>query len=83
MGACLPQFRNILLEENVDFVSFCVRQRGEMDFVAVLKRVGSDGQPEVCFSTGYDYVGTLLALEGTLSAGRWREDRPYEENNSK
>jgi len=54
-----------------------VRQRGEMDFVAVLKRVGPDGDAEVCFSAGYDYIGCLLALEGTLAAGRWRVDRPY------
>lgn len=75
-GAC-PQLYSLVARSSEDFISVSVRQRGEGDFVGVVKRYDGDGRPEVAFSNGYDFLGCLLGLEGTIAASRWREDRPW------
>lgn len=76
---CAPQLYSLVGRDPVDFLSLTLRQRGPSDFVCVLKRVGADGAPEVCFSNGFDFVSALLALEGTVAANRWRVDVPYDQ----
>lgn len=75
----LDQLYRLVERSPEDFISITIRQRGLNDFTAVLKRFGSDGQAEVCFSNGYDFVACLLAMEGSVSVGRWRVDVPYDE----
>lgn len=77
-----PQLYSLLARNSEDFISISLRHRGPNDFTAVLKRFGSDGQSEVLFSNGSDFVGALLAMEGSMHAGRWRLDVPWDQRNS-
>lgn len=78
-----PQLYGLVARNAEDFISVTCRQRGPNDFTAVLKRYGSDGQAEVLFGNGPDFVSCLFSLEGSLAAGRWKVDVPYEERNKK
>lgn len=78
-----PQLYSIIARDSEDFLSLSIRQRGLQDFVAVLKRVGSDGQAEVIFSNGFDFVSCLLSMEGSVAAGRWKVDVPWDERSKK
>jgi hypothetical protein len=78
-----PQLYSIIGRQMEDFVSLLVRQRGLGDFIAVLKKYDDDGRPVVAFGTGFDYVSALLGLEGSIAAGRWRPDEPWQPNGGK
>lgn len=71
------QLRAKVLEGEEDFVSLLVKRRGPADFIAVLKFQGEGGKTYVAFGSGYDFIGVLIGLEGTLAANRVREDTPY------
>jgi hypothetical protein len=73
----LPQLRGLVFTRAGDFAGLNIRQRGAGDWIAVAKRYGDDGGPQVLFATGFDFVGLLLNLEGSLAADRWREDKPW------
>lgn len=60
-----------------DFVELRVKARGEGDFLAVVKRIGEDGGPEVLFGVGVDFVSALLAASKLIEAGKWRADKPW------
>ena len=73
----LPQITALVMRDPELFDRLTVRQRGPNDVVCVLKRFADGPHGEVCFGTGSDFLGALLGLEGALSAGRWREDKPW------
>lgn len=73
------QLYSVVAQNSEDFISLSVRRRGDSDFVAVLKRLGPDGAPEIAFGNGNDCVTCLLGLSGAVAAGRWKVDVPYEE----
>lgn len=60
-----------------DFVDLRVKQRGEGDWLGIVKRYGSDGGLEVCFGTGHDFVSCLLGLNGAMANDRWKPDKPW------
>lgn len=71
-----PQLLGLVGRHSEDFKELRVYQRGENDCLGVLKRYNSDGKPEVLFGNGQDFVAALLALEGSYTAARWREEKP-------
>jgi len=75
-GVC-SQLRAVFGVESPEGLALTVKQRAPGDWIAVAKRSGPDGGPQVAFGSGYDLVGALLGLEGALAANRWREDRPW------
>jgi hypothetical protein len=74
----LPQLHAVLVRNDEDAVSLQVKHRGPGDWLAVLRRLGSEGQPQVAFGSGYDFVGALLGLDAALASNRWREDKPWQ-----
>ena len=54
-----------------------LRCRGESDWLAVAKRVGDDGGPEVVFANGFDFVSCWLALNASMAADQWKVDKPW------
>lgn len=54
-----------------------VKFRGDGDWLAIAKRDGPDGNPEVVFSSGVDLVTCLIALARSIEAGKWRADKPW------
>lgn len=83
LGRNHPQLYRLVARNPEEFISLSLRQRGPNDFTAVLKRFGSDGQAEVLFGNGPDFVSSLFSIEGSLAAGRWKVDVPYEKRNGK
>jgi hypothetical protein len=73
----LPQIHALAVRNAEDFVGLNIKVRGAGDLIAVAKRFGPDGGPQVIFATGFDIIGLLLNLEGSLAANRWKEDRPW------
>ena len=73
----LPQLHSVLVRNDGDAVGLQLKHRGPSDWIAVLRRDGHAGGPEVAFGTGFDVIGCLLGLEGALAADRWREDKPW------
>lgn len=50
--------------------------------MAVLGVTNRGGTAVVCFGSGYGFMMSLMALEGTVAAGDWRLDK-YAESNQK
>lgn len=59
-----------------DFRELRIYVRGFADYLAVLKGYDSDGKSVICFASGTDAISCLLAAEGVLGEGKWREDKP-------
>lgn len=77
MQSAIPQVFSVLGDED-SFISLLVKLQPDGSFLSVLKRYGPDGGPMVCFGSGYGYLGCLFGLEGTVAAGKWRVDEPYQ-----
>jgi hypothetical protein len=74
----LPQLHAVVVRASEDVVGLNVKHRESGDWLAVLRRFGPDGQPQVAFGSGVDFIGALMSLEGSLAADRWREDKPWQ-----
>lgn len=72
----VPQLYSVLTDE-VDFIELRLKIRDDRTVLGILKRYGSDGAPMVCFGSGYGVTGALVGLEGTIAAGKWRLDKPW------
>lgn len=72
--AC-PNFTALFQSGGAEFNSVRIQFRGVYDFLAVCKRWGPDGTPEVIFGSGPDFVGAVLGLEAALEQGAWRPDK--------
>jgi hypothetical protein len=75
--ANFPQLRSVLVGDGENLVSLLVKRRGDADYLVVLKRESPKVGMVVAFGSGFDVVGALLGLEGTLAAGRWKADTPW------
>ena len=73
----LPGVYNLLGRLEEDFDRLNIKRRGDHDWIAVCKAFSDDGTPIVCFASGVDLVGCLVALDGVIQAGRWRADTPW------
>lgn len=60
-----------------ELLSLNIKVRGADDFVAVLKRSGFTGAPEVVFGSGTTVWNCLAGLDSAVAAGKWRIDKPY------
>lgn len=76
--AVTPQVGAFFSGTHTDFVSLYIKQRGDYDFILVLKRYASDGGLEVCFGGGASLGSAFKNLEGSVAAAKWRPDRPYD-----
>lgn len=62
-------------EDNFDRV--LIKHRPDGTYLAVLKRVASDGSMSVCFGSGYGVTGCLLALDRAVQGNAWKADKPW------
>lgn len=83
IGVHTPQVANHLQGTHPDFVSLYIKQRGDYDFILVMKRYDSEGSYEVAFGSGASIGSALRNLEGSLAANKWKPDTPYEARNGK
>lgn len=58
-----------------------VKMNDDGTFLAIAKGYGSDGGERICFGVGYTVSSSLLAIDGTMQAGRWRLDKPWADRN--
>lgn len=70
-----PNLAEQVSKDATDFNSIRIQYRGVYDWLAVCKRWGEDGSPEVIFGSGPDFVGAILGLEAALDKGAWRPDK--------
>lgn len=61
-----------------DAIEVRFKHRGGGDWLAIVKRYGDDGGPQVLFAQAYDFVGALIASARALEIGQWKVDKPYE-----
>lgn len=57
------------------FRGITITCKGERAYLAVLKRFGDDGTPEVCFASGINFWDLFLGMNAALSKGDWRTDK--------
>lgn len=76
LARLFPQVYGVVQTNIADFDSLRLYQRGEDDFLGVLKKFDSDGTPVVLFGVGVDFVTVMLSIEAAISANRWRTDKP-------
>lgn len=74
--ARLPQLYAVLCDQ-ASFIEWRVKIRDDGSAYALVKRAGEDGTPLVTFGSGYDALSALDGLEGAITAGNWRVDKPY------
>lgn len=72
----LPQVSALVAGAAPEFEFLKILHRGQHDVLAILKRYGSDGKPEVLFGNGATFVDALYGLEGAFAANKWRPDNP-------
>lgn len=77
-----PHVFSVLSAEE-DFISLLIKARDDGSCLAVLKRFGPDGAPNVCFGSGYGAVACILGLDASVQGGKWRFDEPWERQNGK
>lgn len=75
--ATLGSVHALFVRSPGDAIEFRIKHRGEHDWLGIAKRVGSDGKPEVLFSSGGDFIEALLGLDRGISVGAWKEDKPW------
>jgi len=51
--------------------------RGSGDWLGIAKRYDADGKPQVLFGSAFDFVSCVLAVSASMSANKWREDKPW------
>lgn len=73
----LGQVWRYLDRDAADFTELRLKQRGDGDWLAVLKVLDSDGTPLVAFGQGYSGLTALLGVQAAASAGKWRVDKPW------
>lgn len=77
LSAELPQLYAFLTSGD-DFQEMRIYLRPDGSHLGVLKGYGGDGTPVICFGSGLDAVTCFLGIEMTLTASRWRTDKPVE-----
>lgn len=77
LRASVPQVSAVLADEE-DFVGVRFVLRSDRTVLGVLKRYGPDGGVLVCFGSGYGVAGAFVSLEGSVAAGHWKVDKPWE-----
>jgi len=75
--AVLDQVYSVLTD-TASFDDFRIKRRDDGTCYALVKRAGEDGTPMVAFGSGYDPLSALEGLEGAITAGNWRVDKPYD-----
>lgn len=73
----LGQVWRYFSRDAADFIELRVKQRGDGDWLAVLKVADSDGTPLVAFGQGYSGLTALLGVQASASAGKWHVDKPW------
>lgn len=64
-------------EQIDDFRELRIKARDDGSIIVIAKGYGPDGGPVVAFGTGHDVIFALMSIEGTISAGHWRFDKPW------
>ncbi len=73
----LPHLRAVLIDES-DFVELRLKAKPDGTTLAILKKYDMSGGPVVCFGSGYGVFGSMLAINGTIAAGNWKVDKPWQ-----
>lgn len=63
-----------------DFREIRIKARADGTCLAIAKGFGPDGGETVCFGVGYDAIGALLGIDGTIQSGSWKVDEPWSPN---
>ena len=66
-----------------DFISLTILLGNYGDYLAIAKRFGPQGVPEVLFSNGATIVEALLNLNRGLLNGAWKADKVKEKGKKK
>ena len=77
LAAAAPMLLQQLHKHEGDTVELRLKHRGEGDWLALVKRIGPDGGPEIAFGTGYDALAALVGLGAAVARGGWRPDKPW------
>lgn len=60
-----------------DFLEYRFKRREDGTVLAIAKRIGDDGAPQVCFAQGWDWPTALFMLEESMAANAWRAEKPW------
>lgn len=71
-----PQFFAFIDKHLGDFNGFSMMVSDKGGYLAILKRFGFDGKPEIMFVSAPTIIDLLMLVEDALAAGHWREDKP-------
>lgn len=66
------------LNDVEEFSELRVKARDDGSVLAIAKGYDSSGGPIVSFGVGYDAIGALLGIDGTIQAGKWKVDKPWD-----
>lgn len=77
MVDAVPQVLGQFVRDGADAVDLRIKRQDSGEWLAIGRRFGEDGTPEVIFGWGYDLVAALVALNAGIGAGRWKPDRPW------
>lgn len=70
-----PSVYRLVSDTSEGFISIRLSYRGPHDWLAIGKRYGDDGSPEVIFGSGVDFASALLGLEASIDQNKWRPDK--------
>ena len=70
-----PEVYQLVTNDGDDFISLRIAYRGENDYLAIGKRYGDDGTPQVIFGSGIGLATCLVGLAVAIDQNKWRPDK--------
>lgn len=75
LSVVFPSLTNLAVNHTEDFRGLTVFQGDNNSIVVGVKRWSGDGQPEIMWSSGRDFLDAMLSLDKALRKGNWRTDK--------
>lgn len=64
-------------DDATEFRELRIKLMEDGTYLAIAKGYGDDGGEVICFGGGYGVPGAMLAINATITGGKWRVDKPW------
>lgn len=74
-AVALSNLQHFMMRRAEDVRYLRIVPRGEAEWLAILAITSEDGTPMVAFGHGEEWIDALRALNASVSAGKWKDDK--------
>ena len=77
------EFARFIRDADGDFRGFSIILSDRGGYLAIIKKFGDDGTPQVLFAGGESPIECIRAADIRISSGNWKEDTPQRVSTNK